>query len=143
MRMVHWIKYAVIMLGMLSYNNLAAAPFMATGQTLEQSIQKEPVVRKKIFRPIKIWRRNIWFWIAWCAGISTTIFLIFYLSYKLNADLDLGKQEGEIIIFSLAGIMFVTGILAGLLLLSIPIVYLIRALRTIKPKDKFGRCYEF
>ena len=130
------------MLGMLSYNNLAAAPFMATGQTLEQSIQKEPVVRKKIFRPIKIWRRNIWFWIAWCAGISMVLWTFFIIQKGLDISFDL-DNFGDTVLITLVGIWVLCSILTILLLLAIPIVYLIRALRAIKPKDKFGRCYRF
>jgi len=104
--------------------------------------KKKPRIRwKRVFRPIKIFKKKISFWLSRFIGLMSVIGLVGYISDQL--DTGLSGRFIEIVVGGVLGIFAIAAFATILILLALPIIIIVRIFKELKWGKRMRRCYDF
>lgn len=99
---------------------------------------------KKVFRPIRIFKRKLSFWLVRLLGVALLLGLIGLAAEKSDTGLEINSEVGGLI---LVGIFVGSSFLVLLMLLASPVVYLVRLIKQLRWRRRMKRgtskCYDF
>lgn len=119
----------------IGYGQIAAMPKVIQ----QKKARKFPW--KKIFRPVKIFRKRISFWLKLSAATFLGLGFLFHVIDK--SDLDLEGVFFEGVAYFFLSIFVLAVLFFAVLIIAFPIVILIRIFKEIKFGKRFRKCFKF
>lgn len=104
-------------------------------KNIPEKTGREKVRWKRIFRPVKIFDKKWIFWLLIFGGIVLSMTLLVYFLDKGE-----GIETSDAVAYSLVGIYLLSLLFVALLLLSIPIILVVRFVRALRWRRRFSRC---
>lgn len=98
-------------------------------------VSQKKIRWKQVFRPIKLFKKKIRFWMWWTLGIAALMSLIFLIADRQ------GDAEGDIFYF-FAGLFLLSSLTFVLSLLLIPIIIIIRIFQELAWHKRYQRCFK-
>lgn len=134
--------YLIFIFFIISNEATLANPIVFVGSPV---LQKDPATKilnpnkrkirwKNIFRPIRIFKKRIRFWIILFSGIILPFVAIEL--FNVNVDFELEGPSGVFF----GGFIFLLLLSTILLVVSIPIVWTIRFFRELNWRKRFSKC---
>jgi len=99
---------------------------------------------KRIFRPIKIFKKKLSYWLVRCLGLFVVLGIFGYaIQESTKEDFDFDTDAENALAYTMIGIFFLSGIAVIVGLISAPFVYLIRFFKELKWRKRFKQCFKF
>ena len=104
-------------------------------KSIPEKAGKQKIRWKRIFRPVKIFNKKWVFWLLIFGGVVLSMTLIFLL-----LDRGDGIEMSDAIGYPLVGIYLLSLLFVALLLVSVPIILIVRFIQELRWRGRFSRC---
>jgi hypothetical protein len=96
---------------------------------------------KRVFRPVKIFKRKVAFWCVAFLGIALILGLLFYVLDRTEASID--SDVMNVLLWILLGIFAISVLIVAVTLIALPIVMIIRIMEELRWKRRYRKCQRF
>jgi len=107
----------------------------------KSKIKKKRFRWKRIFRPIKIFKKKISYWWFLFFGIASVLGISFYFLDRSNISLDGALYRAISWLF--LSVFSLSVLIVLVILITLPIIFIVRILKELKWNKRYRKCFKF